>query len=113
MFTIEVPLSLMEKRTLPDWAIHPQLRGIPRAADMNALGGEMRAVTVGQVATVRIGSLTRYSTVNQDGKTEALQGLVLAMRGANAQGVVAQTAQIVALAAARVELDARSLWRME
>ncbi len=159
MFTIEGPLSLMEKRTLLDWTIRPQLRGIPGVADVNALGGEVKsfevvpdpaelaarkvslaqlrealeannrsdgagrlgsgeesllirsdasvrtledvgaitiggrdgyAITVSQVATVRIGSLTRYGTVTQDGKTEAVQGLVLAMRGANAQGVVEQ-----------------------
>jgi cobalt-zinc-cadmium resistance protein CzcA len=48
------------------------------------------AVTVGQLAEVRIGALTRYGTVTQDGKGEAVQGLVLAMRGANAQSVVDQ-----------------------
>lgn len=48
------------------------------------------AVTVAQVAQVRIGALTRYGTVTQDGKGEAVQGLVLAMRGANAQSVVDQ-----------------------
>ncbi|OIJ40955.1 MULTISPECIES: efflux RND transporter permease subunit [Massilia] len=159
MFTIEGPLSLMDKRTLLDWTIRPALRGIPGVADVNALGGEVKsfevvpdpaalaarkvslaqlrdaleannrsdgagrlgsgeesllirsdagvhtlddvaaiaiasrdgvAVTVGQVATVRVGSLTRYGTVTQDGKAEAVQGLVLAMRGANAQSVVEQ-----------------------
>jgi len=48
------------------------------------------AVAVGQLAEVRIGALTRYGTVTQDGKGEAVQGLVLAMRGANAQSVVDQ-----------------------
>jgi cobalt-zinc-cadmium resistance protein CzcA len=43
---------------------------------------------VGDVAEVRIGSLTRYGTVTQDGKAEAVQGLVLGLRGANAQQVV-------------------------
>lgn len=157
MFTIEGPLSLMDKRTLLDWTIRPQLRNIPGVADVNALGGEVKsfevvpdpaalaarkvslaqlrealaannrsdgagrlgsgeesllirsdasvrslddvraiavatrdgmAVTVAQVAAVRIGSLTRYGTVTQDGQAEAVQGLVLAMRGANAQSVV-------------------------
>ena len=43
---------------------------------------------VGDVAEVRIGSLTRYGTVTQDGKGEAVQGLVLGLRGANARQVV-------------------------
>nr|WP_315255129.1 CusA/CzcA family heavy metal efflux RND transporter [uncultured Duganella sp.] len=159
MFTIEGPLSLMEKRTLLDWTIRPQLRNIPGVADVNSLGGEVRsfevvpdlaalaarkvsleqlqqaleannrsdgagrlvsgeesylirsdasvrtladvaaisivsrdgvAVTVGQVAQVRIGALTRYGTVTQSGEGEAVQGLVLAMRGANALNVVDQ-----------------------
>ncbi|MET0265103.1 MAG: CusA/CzcA family heavy metal efflux RND transporter [Duganella sp.] len=169
MFTIEGPLSLMEKRTLLDWTIRPQLRNIAGVADVNALGGEVRsfevvpnlaalsarqvsleqlqqalqannrsdgagrllsgeesylirsdasvrtlsdvaaitivsrdgvAVTVGQVAQVRIGAVTRYGTVTQSAKNgqgeaagEAVQGLVLAMRGANALSVVDQVRQ--------------------
>ncbi len=45
-------------------------------------------VRVGDVATVRIGSLTRYGAVTKDGKGEAAEGLVLGLRGANAQQVV-------------------------
>jgi cobalt-zinc-cadmium resistance protein CzcA len=159
MFTIEGPLSLMEKRTLLDWTIRPQLRNIAGVADVNALGGMVKsfevvpdidalvarklslaqlqaalegnnrndgagrlsageesllirsdgsirtlddvraiaiqtsdgfAVTVGDVAQVRIGQMTRYGSVTKDGKGEAVQGLVLAMRGANAQNVVDQ-----------------------
>ncbi|KQQ40073.1 cytochrome C peroxidase [Duganella sp. Leaf126] len=159
MFTIDGPLSLMEKRTLLEWTIRPQLRNIAGVADVNSLGGEVRsfevvpdlaalaarkvsldqleqalrannrsdgagrlnsgeesflirsdasvrtlddvaaialvsrdgvAVTVGQVAQVRIGALTRYGTVTQNGTGEAVQGLVLAMRGANALDVVDQ-----------------------
>ncbi|XLZ69457.1 CusA/CzcA family heavy metal efflux RND transporter [Massilia sp. SR12] len=162
MFTIEGPLSLMEKRTLLEWTIRPQLRGIPGVADVNSLGGAVRsfevipdlaalaarkvslsqleqalqannrsdgagrlasgeesflirsdasvrtladvaaisitshdgmAVTVGQVAQVRIGALTRYGSVTQNGEGEAVQGLVLAMRGANALQVVDQVRQ--------------------
>ncbi|MYN00850.1 CusA/CzcA family heavy metal efflux RND transporter [Pseudoduganella sp. DS3] len=162
MFTIEGPLSLMEKRTLLEWTIRPQLRNIPGVADVNSLGGAVRsfevvpdlaalaarkvslsqleqalqannrsdgagrlasgeesflirsdasvrtladvaaisitshhgmAVTVGQVAQVRIGALTRYGTVTQNGQGEAVQGLVLAMRGANALQVVDQVRQ--------------------
>jgi cobalt-zinc-cadmium resistance protein CzcA len=45
-------------------------------------------VRVGDVAQVRIGSLTRYGVVTKDGKGEAVEGLVLGLRGANAQKVV-------------------------
>jgi cobalt-zinc-cadmium resistance protein CzcA len=47
-----------------------------------------QAVRVGDVAEVRMGSLTRYGAVSQDGKREAVEGLVLGLRGANAQKVV-------------------------
>lgn len=46
-------------------------------------------ITVADVADVRIGSLTRYGAVTQDGESEAVQGLVLGLRGANAGDVVA------------------------
>jgi len=45
-------------------------------------------VRVGDIAKVRIGSLTRYGAVTHDGKGEAVQGLVLGLRGANAREVV-------------------------
>lgn len=47
-----------------------------------------QAVRVGDVALVRMGSLTRYGAVSQDGKRETVEGLVLGLRGANAQRVV-------------------------
>ncbi len=159
MFTIEGPLSLMEKRSLLEWTIRPQLRSIAGVADVNSLGGLVKsfevvpdteamaarrisltqlqaaletnnrndgagrltageesllvrsdgsirslddvraiavqtrdghAVKVGDIATVRIGQMTRYGTVTKDGQGEAVEGLVLAMRGANAQKVVDQ-----------------------
>ena len=37
---------------------------------------------------MRIGALTRYGVVTQNGKGEAVQGLVLGLAGANAQQVV-------------------------
>lgn len=46
------------------------------------------AVRVGDVATVQLGALTRYGSVTQDGKGEAVEGLVLGLRGANAQKLV-------------------------
>jgi cobalt-zinc-cadmium resistance protein CzcA len=45
-------------------------------------------VRVGDVALVRIGNLTRYGVVTKDGQGEAVEGLVLGLRGANAQKVV-------------------------
>ncbi|MDD4929962.1 MAG: CusA/CzcA family heavy metal efflux RND transporter [Gallionella sp.] len=46
-------------------------------------------IRVSDVALVRIGSLTRYGVVTKDGRGEAVEGLVLGLRGANAQKVVA------------------------
>ncbi len=45
-------------------------------------------VKIADVATVRIGSLTRYGAVTSNGKGEVVEGLVLGLRGANAQQVV-------------------------
>ena len=41
-------------------------------------------VTVADVAQVKMDSLTRYGAVTQDGKGEAVQGLILGLRGVNA-----------------------------
>lgn len=59
---------------------------------------DLRAIVVGRkdgapvrladVAEVRHGSVTRYGVVTQDGKAEAVEGLVLGLAGANAQQVV-------------------------
>lgn len=46
-------------------------------------------VRVSDVAQVRIGSLTRLGVVTKDGQSEAVEGLVVGLRGANAQKVVA------------------------
>ena len=45
-------------------------------------------ITVGDVAEVRIGALTRYGAVSQNGAEETVEGLVLSLRGANARQVV-------------------------
>ncbi|MFN3397016.1 MAG: efflux RND transporter permease subunit [Sulfurimicrobium sp.] len=57
-----------------------------RAIVVSSRDGQV--VRVGDVATVRIGHLSRYGTVTKDGKGEAVEGLVLGLRGANAQMVV-------------------------
>lgn len=47
-----------------------------------------RVLRLRDVASVRIGSLTRYGAVTKDGEGEAVQGLVLSMRGADASAIV-------------------------
>ncbi len=51
--------------------------------------GNGGVVRVGDIADVRLGALTRYGAVTKNGQGEAVQGLVLGLRGANAQSVVA------------------------
>src|SRR5450830_1898068 len=46
MFTIEGPMSLMDKRSLLGWTIRPQLRNIPGVADVNTLGGLVKSFEV-------------------------------------------------------------------
>ncbi len=53
-------------------------------------------VLLGDVADVSVGSLTRYGAVTKDGKGEAVQGLVLGLRGANARDVVRDIEQTLA-----------------
>src|SRR6185369_3911932 len=48
-----------------------------------------KVVRIGDVAEVRFGALTRYGAVTKSGQGEAVEGLVLGLRGANAQKVVA------------------------
>jgi len=158
MFTVEGDgLSLTERRSLLDWVIRPALRTVPGVADVNALGGVVRAyevvpnqvkmaassvtmaqlkeainannrndgagrlgegdevllvrsegsitstadlravvvaveggtpVRLGNLAEVKIGTVTRYGVVTQNGRGEAVQGLVLGLAGANAKKVV-------------------------
>lgn len=49
---------------------------------------EGTVLRVGDVATVGMGSLTRYGAVTKNGQGEAVQGLVIALRGADASKVV-------------------------
>ena len=55
-------------------------------------------ITVGDVAEVKIGALTRYGAVSKNGEGEAVTGLVLSLRGANARqtinGIEKKLAQI-------------------
>ncbi|MBW7963977.1 efflux RND transporter permease subunit [Bradyrhizobium sp. BR 10261] len=158
MFTIDSDeLSLAERRTLLDWVIRPALRTVPGVADVNALGGYVRAfeiiprvdalaargisydlfrraiesnsrndgagrvnqgedsalvriegsirsiedikaivvdtrdgvpILVNDVASVKVGTLTRYGAVTSNGRGETVEGLVLGLRGANAGQLV-------------------------
>ena len=56
------------------------------AVVVRSAGGAV--VRVGDVAQVRTGSLTRYGAVSQNGQGEAVQGLVIGLRGADASKVV-------------------------
>ncbi len=46
-------------------------------------------IRIADVADVRIGSITRYGAVSENGSAEAVEGLILGLRGANAGAVVA------------------------
>ncbi len=52
------------------------------------LADEMQPVRVRDVAEVRVGSLSRYGAVTRNGEGEAVEGLVLGLRGANARDIV-------------------------
>lgn len=65
---------------------------IQTEADLAALviaNPQGRVLRLGDVAQVGTGSLTRYGAVSRGGKAEAVEGLVIALRGADAQKVVA------------------------
>ena len=64
---------------------------IKTLADVRSIVVEQRhgaPITVGDVAEIKIGALTRYGAVTKDGKGEAVTGLVLSLRGANARQTV-------------------------
>ncbi|MCO6415320.1 CusA/CzcA family heavy metal efflux RND transporter [Siccirubricoccus sp. KC 17139] len=158
MFTLEGgAISPMQRRTILDWVIRPQLRGLPGIADVNTLGGFVRTyevapdpaamaargittamlaealgennrndgagrvrdgeeallvraegrirtiedirsivvaahptgiVRVSDIADVRFGALARNGVVTRNGEGEAVWGIVLGLRGANAKTVV-------------------------
>ncbi len=57
------------------------------AVVVRAEGGQI--VRVGDLSDIKIGSLTRYGAVTKNGKGEAVQGLVIGLKGADASKVVA------------------------
>ena len=46
-------------------------------------------VSLDEIATVQLGSATRYGAVTKDGRGEAVEGLVLGLKGVNARNLVA------------------------
>ena len=66
-------------------------------------------VRLADVAEVRIGALTRYGVVTKDGRSEAVQGLVLGLAKANArevvEGVEAKLAEIAPTLPKDVRID--------
>ncbi len=65
-----------------------RLQSLEDAAAIVVRADRAQPVRVGDVAAVRTGALTRYGAVTRDGSREAVQGLVLGLRGANARQVV-------------------------
>ncbi|HRF55118.1 MAG TPA: CusA/CzcA family heavy metal efflux RND transporter, partial [Aquimonas sp.] len=76
------------------------LQGLQDIAAVQVVGAAGQRLRVDQIAQVREGSLTRYGAVTRSGKGEAVQGLVIGLRGADAgavvQGVKARLAELQA-----------------
>ena len=64
------------------------IRSLDDLANTVVRGQTGAVVRVGDVAQVRTGSLTRYGAVTKNGTGEAVQGLVIGLRGADASKVV-------------------------
>jgi cobalt-zinc-cadmium resistance protein CzcA len=61
--------------------------GVSSLDDLRHIGVKNVAgvvITVGDVARVELGEMTRYGAVTQDGKGEAVEGLVIGLKGVNA-----------------------------
>lgn len=65
------------------------IKTVPDLQSLVITSRDGRIVRLGDVATVGTGSLTRYGAVSKNGKGEAVEGLVIALRGADARQVVA------------------------
>ncbi len=64
------------------------IRTLDDLANTVVRSGSGAVLRVGDLAQVRTGSLTRYGAVTKDGKGEAVEGLVIGLRGADASKVV-------------------------
>ncbi len=70
--------------------IDASVRSTEEIGSITVRADATRQVRVTDVAEVRIGTLTRLGAVTKDGTGEAAEGLVLALKGANAREVVAR-----------------------
>jgi cobalt-zinc-cadmium resistance protein CzcA len=65
-----------------------RIRSVPDVRDIVVGTFNGVPVRVDDVADVRVGAMTRYGGVTRNGEGEAVEGLVLGLRGANARQVV-------------------------
>ena len=72
-------------------------------------GAGQSPIKVGDIANVRIGSMTRYGAVSKNGVGETVTGVVLSLRGANArqtvEGIEAKIAELTPSLPKGVHLD--------
>ena len=64
------------------------IKTLKDVSDIVVRSDPVQPIRIGDVATVRIGALTRYGAVSHNGVGEIVEGLVLGLRGANARDVV-------------------------
>lgn len=66
------------------------VKSLPDIAAIPLITDQQGVVRVGDVAQLRFGTLTRYGAVTRNGTGETAEGIVVALRGANARDVVAK-----------------------
>ena len=64
------------------------LQSLEDIANIRVLNHAGESIALQQLADIRLGSLERYGSVTVDGEGEAVQGLVIGLRGANARHIV-------------------------
>ncbi len=69
------------------------IQSLKDVGDIVVKAHPIEPVTVRDIAAVNIGSLTRYGGVTRNGQGEAVEGLVLGLRGANARELVEGVSQ--------------------
>ncbi|KXJ44137.1 MAG: cytochrome-c peroxidase [Cycloclasticus sp. Phe_18] len=69
------------------------IRSLDDVGDIVVKAHPVEPVTIRDIAEVSIGSLTRYGGVTRNGQGEAVEGLVLGLRGANARELVEGVSQ--------------------
>ena len=69
------------------------IRSLEDIGDIVVKAHPVEPVTIRDIAAVSIGSLTRYGGVTRNGQGEAVEGLVLGLRGANARELVEGVSQ--------------------